>query len=225
MLDVVFDLALAHGRGVAVRLHAADDEVLALARDAVAPEERAYAESLTYLRRRTWVGGRAALRRALEAAGLEAQDHILANDRGAPRLPDGIAGSISHKETLAVALVAAQPHARVGVDLEIERSQRVDIAPSVLTVEELAEVESLGGEERAREVLLRFSAKEAVYKALDPYVRRYVGFREVSVKPTEDGTAHVRTALHLGEGPFDVEVTWRRTEGIILTTARVRLAT
>ena len=76
--------------------------------------------------------------------------------------------------------------------------------------------------ERGSEVLLRFSAKEAIYKALDPYVKRYVGFREVAVTPLADGTAKVLMCLAQKEGPFDVDVRWMRTEGLIVTTARIQ---
>ena len=221
MPDVAFDLTLSHGRCVGVRLPAAEDAIDALAERVLVREERAYADSLPLVRRRTWVGGRAATRKALEAAGLVVTGCILHDDRGAPRFPGGIVGSISHKEALAVALVAPEADARVGVDVEIERARRVDIARHVLAEEELPELEPLDHEERAREVLLRFSAKEAVYKALDPFVRRYVAFHEVSVTPRADGSADVRWRLRPSEGPFTVEVTWRRTAGVILTTARV----
>ncbi len=163
-------------------------------------------------------------------ARLEVPGCILADDRGAPRFPPGVAGSISHKETLAVGLVAAVTSgatghvSRVGVDVEIEAGEArgtADIASHVLAEDELAEVAGLDSEARAREVLLRFSAKEAIYKALDPFVRRYVAFHEVSVSPRRDGTAEVRPHLRPGEGPFAVEVSWRREESVILTTARI----
>jgi 4'-phosphopantetheinyl transferase EntD len=222
VLDVVFDLSLAHGRCVGLRLPSTEEEVHELAARALADEERAFALGLPGARRRTWVGGRAALRRALEVAGIEGAGCILADERGAPSLPRGISGSISHKETLAVALVATSA-GHVGVDLELDRVGRVDIASHVLADDELAEVAALDQESRSREVLLRFSAKEAIYKALDPFVRRYVAFREVSVSPRADGTAEVRQHLSPGEGPFEVETTWRRTAGVVLTTARVTL--
>jgi 4'-phosphopantetheinyl transferase EntD len=85
----------------------------------------------------------------------------------------------------------------------------------------LAEIAHLDVSDRAREVLLRFSAKEAIYKALDPFVRRYVGFGEVAVSPLPDGSARVTPDLRDGEGPFVIEVRWRRFEGVVLTTARV----
>jgi enterobactin synthetase component D len=217
--DIAFDLTLEHGTCVGVRIPAAGAELDALA-EALSPEERARAAGMPPLRRRTWVGGRAAMREALGRAGL-AQVGVPSDDRGAPILPTGIAGSITHKENLAAALVARESSARVGVDVELDIVRSQDIASRVLTPGEVAEIAHLDERARAREVLLRFSAKEAVYKALDPFVRRYVGFGEVAVSPREDGTARVTPGLPAGEGPFAIEVRWRRFDGIVLTTARV----
>jgi 4'-phosphopantetheinyl transferase EntD len=68
---------------------------------------------------------------------------------------------------------------------------------------------------------VRFSAKEAIYKALDPFVRRYVAFEEVQVSPRPGGDADVVATLRPAEGPFVIAATWRVLEGLVLTTARV----
>jgi 4'-phosphopantetheinyl transferase EntD len=138
-------------------------------------------------------------------------------------LPPGIAGSISHKETLAAGLVAHEPRARIGVDLELDVERSTDVSSRVLADDELSELADLEKRVRAREVLVRFSAKEAIYKALDPFVHRYVGFKEVSVSTRGDGSARVVWRLHDGEGPFAIDVHWKRFEGIVLSTARVEL--
>ena len=62
-----------------------------------------------------------------------------------------------------------------------------------------------------------------MYKALDPYVRRYVGFLEIAVQLDAGGGGEVMPHLHEGEGPFVSEVRWLRREGLIVTTARVRV--
>jgi enterobactin synthetase component D len=87
--------------------------------------------------------------------------------------------------------------------------------------DEQAEIASLEAHDRALEVKLRFSAKEAIYKALDPFVRRYVGFKEVAVRPLHGGGAEVGVHLPSSEGAFVIEVRWLRWEGFVLTTARV----
>jgi enterobactin synthetase component D len=219
-VDIAFDLALEHGRCVGVRIPAADPDLEALAEAALSTEERARAEGMPLPRRRTWVGGRAAMHEALVRLGA-ASGSVPSDDRGAPILPGGIAGSVTHKDGLAAALALRESRARVGVDLELDVARSQDIASRVLTPGEIAEIAHLEAGARAREVLLRFSAKEAVYKALDPFVRRYVGFGEVAVSPCDDGTARVTAALPDPEGPFVIEVRWLRFDGIVLTTARV----
>ena len=149
---------------------------------------------------------------------------VPSDDRGAPVLPPGVAGSITHKERVAAALVAFESSARVGVDVEMDLVRSYDIGSRVLRDVERDELAPLDEAARAREVLLRFSAKEAIYKALDPFVRRYVDFKEMGVTPRADGAALVTSYLRQGEGPFAIEVRWRRFDGMVLTTARVERA-
>jgi phosphopantetheine--protein transferase-like protein len=217
---IAFRFDLPHGRCVGVAIPAAIDEA---SLQALLPEECAFAASLGEARRPTWVAGRIALRAALGDIGIEAGP-ILATDRGAPLLPTLAVGSISHKRTLAVAL-AAPAGAPVGIDLELIAPLRVDIARRVLTPEELASLAALAPDMREREVLLRLSCKEAIYKALDPFVRRYVAFAEVAVDPRPDGTAATTLILAHGESPFKVDVRWQTIDlggdSYFLTTARV----
>jgi enterobactin synthetase component D len=216
-----FDLVLDHGRCVGVRLPAADGEIHDLAARALLPAERAFAAELAPARRRTWIGGRVALRWAFAQLAIEAPP-VVADDRGAPVVPAGVVASISHKAEIAVALVAlveASP-VRVGVDIELDDRRGLDIATKVLTDDELSEIAGLDEGARRREVLLRFSAKEAIYKAIDPFVRRYVGFKEVRVTPRPDGTADVGAFLRPEEGPMSIEVRWLRIDGYVLTTSR-----
>jgi 4'-phosphopantetheinyl transferase EntD len=219
--EVLFDLELDHGRCVGIRIPDDAGALDALASAGLLPEEHAHAATLTPVRARTWVAGRAALREAARRAGLPCMSPVLGDDRGAPRLAPGAAGSISHKEHVAVALVTPEDGARVGVDVEVDVARKHDIARRVLTAAELVEIEGLADGARSREILVRFSAKEAIYKALDPFVRRYVGFEEVAVTPLAGGSARVVAELRHGEGPFAIAATWRAFDGLVLTTARV----
>jgi enterobactin synthetase component D len=223
MADALFDMALHHGRCVGIALPVGEAAIDAMAREWLLPEERNVAAALVPARRRSWVGGRVAMRSALARLGKTAPP-ILADGRGAPLLPPGMVGSISHKDALAVALVTAEDAARVGVDVELDRPRERDIAARVLRPEELAELERLPAPARATAVLLRFSAKEAVYKALDPYLRRYVGFLEIAVFLGDDGHGEVKAHLREGEGPFVFSLRWLKRDGHLLTTARVSLA-
>jgi 4'-phosphopantetheinyl transferase EntD len=223
----LFSRATPFGRLVGVALPGADDRAAVDALAGELPEaERALAAAMAPVRRVTWVGGRLALRAALEEVGGRA-DVVGATDRGAPVLPDGFVGSISHKATLAVALAArASGGATLGVDVELERKRNatgkrsvtIDISDRVLTERERAELAALPEAERARAVLTAFAAKEAIYKALDPWVRRYVAFQEVELPR---GAPEATLNLKAGEGPFTVEVREEPEPGLILAMARV----
>lgn len=153
------------------------------------PEEASLASAWGERRQRTFAMGRLTAREALATLGFDAPPPILADDRGAPRLAAPFCVSLSHKDELAAALVAPRGTANIGVDVEplLPREHARDIAAHVLTDAELAELTALDEDTRRREVLTRFALKEALYKALDPFVRRYVGFLEVEARPQGAG--------------------------------------
>ena len=216
---IKFDLSLAHGRAVAIDVADPDESILG----ELHPAERTRALTLSPIRRREWVAGRRALRHALTGvAPTAAASPVLADDRGAPVLAAGAVGSISHKRAIAVALAAGDEGWTVGVDLEVLGPRRVDISERILTRAELATLAQTAptGEPRDRAVLLAFALKEAVYKAIDPHLRRYVGFLEVQVWPSLDGTARVEPLTDWGG--LALEATWLERDGNLLCTARAR---
>jgi phosphopantetheine--protein transferase-like protein len=224
-----------HGRLAAVALpatvgDAALQALLASARRAMPADEWALAESFALPRRLAFVGGRLALRDALASIAPEhATSPVLRTARGAPQLPDGLTGSVSHKRRLAVAIAARASDAvrTVGVDVEevptAAELERPDLAPKILTPLErhelapLAETDALAYREAVR---LRFALKEAVYKAIDPHVHRYVRFQEVEVFPGAGGAVAVRLALPEFAGRhITVQAWWARLEGHLVATA------
>jgi len=195
------------------------------------PEEAAFGHALPAARRATFIGGRVALRAALAALGagtdLSSIGPILSTPRGAPVMPAGFVGSVSHKRTLAVAIAArAEPTPRrtVGIDVEMPRAFRLDVSGRVLTPDERAAIAQLDPAARDAEVLLRFAAKEAIYKALDPWVQRMVSFQEVAIVAAPDGRWQARLALSGGEGPFRVELQDASDDERILVVATVDCA-
>ena len=186
---------------------------------ALTPEEQTLASNLPPVRLTSFASGRIALRLALRRLGVDAPC-LAISQLGAPALPPHVVGSISHKGLHAVGLAARDEGFHVGVDLELPRPRRTDISSVVLTPGERHHLERLAPEDRARSVLLHFSLKEALYKALSPRVQRYVDFQEVSVEPLPDGTARFTLALAAGEGPFETTGWWRLQAGFLLTMAR-----
>jgi enterobactin synthetase component D len=150
--------------------------------------ERALAESFPERRRRTFVGGRVALRRALAALGQRELGAIGVDARGAPILPRELCGSIAHKDEVAVAHAEwSLEGAKLGVDVELSRRLSEGVVRRVLCDDELTELEARGAEASSRAALERFAAKEAIYKAIDPFLCRYVGFREVRLREPSAG--------------------------------------
>jgi enterobactin synthetase component D len=185
------------------------------------PLERQYAEGLNGYRQMNWVAGRIAMHKALGALGAP-QGDVLTGPYGEPVMPGIATGSISHKDGLVVAFAARAKHGHIGVDLEDGRGPSRDVAEKVLTPAELETVRSLPLDRQWPATLMRFSIKEAVYKALFPYVRRYVGFREAHVDLEFNGPCHVRLDLQEKEGPFRVEARLHWVGDRILSVARVR---
>jgi enterobactin synthetase component D len=228
--DILFRIDLPHGRCVGVRVPGASEraDTTRLAR-----EELDFLASLAPARRPTWLAGRVALHAALLDLGLDSGP-ILATQRGAPELPDGVTGSISHKRTLAVALAARKRDGlSLGVDIEpipalpVSPTEpgwdnRPDISSRVMTPAELAVLATVPDNLRRREVVLHFSIKEALYKAINPLIGRYVSFQEATVLPACDGSVAVTLDLAQQEGPFVVESRWSEIDGHLLTTAAVK---
>ncbi len=228
--EVAFRLSLAHGRCVGVRIPAELDDAHL---QGLCAEERAFLAGLALARRPSWLGGRVALHLALADAGLHA-GAILVGRRGAPDLPAAVVGSISHKRTLAVGLADARDgEGGLGVDLEValpvcatEEAARAEMHPDirkrVLTPDELTAVAALPLVEQRRRVVLHFSLKEALYKAINAMLSRYVSFHEASVHPRPDGTAHVELALQNCSTRWYTDARWMEIEGHFLTSVKVR---
>ena len=77
---------------------------------------------------------------------------------------------------------------------------------------------------RTFELLLRFSAKEALYKAIDPFVQRYVGFLEVAIKRGADARLGVTELAETDLQQLTAEGEWREVGGHLLTAFAARRA-
>jgi 4'-phosphopantetheinyl transferase EntD len=215
--------ALPYGVSAGVFLPESPDPVPAAQIGLLEAPEGDYASNLRGFRQVSFVGGRQALHRACAQFG-ERVGAILVGPRGEPALPAGLTGSISHKRSLAVAIVARAEHGSVGLDLEDLGPPRQGIAERVLRPEELEFVRSLPESRQWTATVLRFSLKEAIYKAIHPFVQRFVSFEEACVVPDVDGTAEVILHLDRGEGPFIVEATYFWLPGQVLSTVRIQPA-
>ncbi|QKW07758.1 4'-phosphopantetheinyl transferase superfamily protein [Streptomyces sp. NA04227] len=150
----------------------------------VTDEERRLARTMPQPRRGDFLIGRSALHRAVRAAGLTAG--AVLRDGPRPRLPEGLAASISHSRGVAVALAgAADRFPALGVDLELT-DLPVRAAHLVLREPEHA---LLGPARTApKRLLALYSAKEAAFKALSPLLGPELrGLRDLRLTPDGDG--------------------------------------
>jgi enterobactin synthetase component D len=218
---IAFQHATPHGVLVATWIPNSPDPVPDDVLDRLPPAEAARARELRGYRQPQFVGGRIALREAFRQIDVRLPP-ILSTDRGAPLVPAGLAGSISHKGNLAVGMASRADGDTLGVDLEDYGPARMGIASRILRAEELEEVQALPASRQWIAVLQRFSIKESVYKALDPYVHRYVAFHEASVSLDLSGGARVELHLEGEDKAFDVDARYAWLQGRLFTSVRIR---
>ncbi|MGW0534766.1 4'-phosphopantetheinyl transferase family protein [Streptomyces sp. NPDC003032] len=164
------------------------------------PEEEAVVANAVAKRRNEFTTVRHCARTALNLIGVPPAP-ILPGQRGAPRWPAGVVGSMTHCAGYRAAVVArAGEVTSLGVDAEPGEPLR---DPDVLTLiadeTERAALARLGARYPGTPWdRLLFSAKESVYKTWFPLTGRWLGFEDAHVELEPDGTF---TARLLVEGP------------------------
>jgi len=133
-------------------------------------------------RRRSFILGRVAARRALLALGLPATPILVGRD-GSPIWPPGVVGAISHAKDLAVAVVAPTRYTD-GVGIDVEQTNRLNDVTIQHLVADKDEQRWIDGQP-ARLVTL-FSAKESLFKAFYPVHGEYFGFDAVHLERDGD---------------------------------------
>lgn len=182
---------------------------------ALTPREQAHARAARPRRGAEFTAGRVALRRALAAAGGPTDHPCLPGEQGRPVLPGDFTGSITHKIGFAYAVAGLASDGTLGIDCEDAAGRdRSSIASRVLRPSELARWEAAG---RSWPALLEvFSLKEAIYKAIHPWVPRWIDFDEAELHA--DG----RIEMHVAEGSFDFVSAVERDGPRLLSFVRVR---
>lgn len=146
------------------------------------PAEQAEVVHAVAKRRREYATGRWCARTALAALGV-APVAIPAGERGEPRWPAGLVGSITHCDGYRAAAVARGGTLRgIGIDAEPHDRLPDGVLDLVTGPAERDRLESLGrggpGQHWDR---LLFSAKESVYKAWFPLARRWLDFTDADL--------------------------------------------
>jgi 4'-phosphopantetheinyl transferase EntD len=121
----------------------------------------------------------------MELMGLPGSAILVGKDR-APVWPTGIAGSISHTQGLAGAMVCSNSHYR-SIGLDIERRSAVDRKLWDLLFDELEQQRIEAATSPDDEAALLFSLKEAYYKMQYPLSGMFLDFRDVRVEDGPNG--------------------------------------
>ena len=100
------------------------------------------------------------------------------NEDRSPIWPQGFIGSISHSKNL-VAVALSQNCKYLGIDLENLGRMKIDVFNKISVDEDIKIVNGLTDEQL---MTLIFSAKEALFKALYPEVKKFFGFDYAYVK-------------------------------------------
>jgi 4'-phosphopantetheinyl transferase EntD len=199
-----------------------------LAAEPLHPAEEACAARMSAERRREFALGRACARRALAALGVHGQP-LLRGTARAPRWPAEVIGSLTHTEGYCAAAVARRGALlALGLDAEsaplsARAAQRVLGAPARRHLAALGAGPACGWE------TLAFSAKESVYKALQPLSGVKLGFRDAAIEVLPRARrfrVRLRDACSraLPEGAV-LEGRYAVAPGLVLTAVVVRRAT
>ncbi|CAM5701645.1 4'-phosphopantetheinyl transferase superfamily protein OS=Streptomyces tendae OX=1932 GN=GUR47_02200 PE=4 SV=1 [Streptomyces tendae] len=194
------------------------------------PEEEEIVARAVAKRRREFTVVRSCARRAMEKLGVPPQP-VRTGERGAPRWPDGVAGSMTHCDGYcAAALVRLTDLASLGIDAEPDGPLPNGVLKSIALPAEAARLRRL---DEARPGIhwdrLLFSAKESVYKAWFPLTQPTSPRRTSSSPWTRSSLApcNLHAAL-LVPGPtvegrrlshFDGR--WNAREGLVATAIAV----
>jgi 4'-phosphopantetheinyl transferase EntD len=186
------------------------------------PEERVALGQAVEKRRREFVTARACARQALARLGLPPSS-IVNGERGEPRWPAGVVGSITHCAGYrACALARAGDLAGVGIDAEPNAPLPEGVLGDIARAEERPLLAQLAlAEPAVHWDRLLFCAKETVYKVWFPIARCWLGFEDatLTIDPAAQ-TFHARLLVPWPEAGARfrprLEGRWLVREGLVL---------
>lgn len=164
--------------------------------------------------------GREAAKLALRELNLTGEISIGKGSSREPIFPSGFIGSIAHSAEVAFAAVArVSSICGIGIDLE-KISAEIDrkIIEHIATADERGWILA-DGECVTERMLAIFSAKESIYKALNPMLKRYIGFKEVNLIWNQEQSAFQITALAKLQADLanlSLSPVWVKREGELL---------
>ncbi|SDD00641.1 4'-phosphopantetheinyl transferase Npt [Rhodococcus tukisamuensis] len=200
----------------------------------VHPQEEALIARAVDKRRREFTSARHCARVALGKLGVEPAP-ILRGERGVPRFPRGVVGSLTHCDGYRAAVLGFAMQVRsVGIDAEPHGPLPDGVLDAVSLPEERAVLAARADGSVHWDRLL-FCAKEATYKAWFPLTERWLGFEDARItfattEPTSDGGAHGTFHSELLvpgqtlDGPplASLDGRWLVSDGLVITAITVQ---
>ncbi|KUI25041.1 4'-phosphopantetheinyl transferase [Mycobacterium sp. IS-1742] len=188
------------------------------------PEEEPLIARSVAKRRNEFVTVRHCAREALDVLGLPPVP-ILKGDKGEPRWPDGVVGSLTHCEGFRGAAVARRGDVRsVGIDAEPHGVLPNGVLDAISLPAERSALAGLPGGLHWDRIL--FCAKEATYKAWFPLTHRWLGFEDAHITFHVDGSGStgrfvsrvlIDPAAETGPPLTTLEGRWSVRDGLALT--------
>jgi 4'-phosphopantetheinyl transferase EntD len=192
------------------------------------PEEHAALGRAVEKRRREFVTARACAREALARLGLPPSP-IASGERGEPRWPAGVVGSITHCAGYrCCALARAEELLGIGIDAEPNGPLPAGVLKDVACAQERAMLAGLAlAEPTIHWDRLLFCAKEAIYKVWFPLARSWLGFEDALLEfdapapGARSGGFHARllvpAPLVEGRPLSSLSGRWLARDGLLLT--------
>jgi 4'-phosphopantetheinyl transferase EntD len=151
--------------------------------DELYPAERALMINAVAKRREEFATVRHCARLALTELGF-APAPLLPGERGAPRWPVGVVGSMTHCDGFRAAALASGQRARsIGVDAEPHAALPEGILDAVALPDEQQQLAELASQQpRVYWDRLLFTMKESVYKTWFPLTGRWLDFHQARVR-------------------------------------------
>ncbi|MHA4774445.1 4'-phosphopantetheinyl transferase family protein [Streptomyces sp. MSC1_001] len=192
------------------------------------PEEAAAVARALPKRRQEYAVVRMCARRAMSALGFAAVA-LVTGERGAPRWPAGLVGSMTHCAGYRAAVVGrASDYRGLGIDAEPNAPLDDEVLEFVSSPRERARLRALAAS--VPEVCwdrLLFSAKESVFKVWYPLTGRELDFGDADVRiDPEAGTFTADVGLP-DDGPDGehlkvLEGRWLCRDGLVVTAVTLR---
>ncbi|HZM76903.1 MAG TPA: 4'-phosphopantetheinyl transferase superfamily protein [Candidatus Limnocylindrales bacterium] len=164
-------------------------------------------------RRREFTTVRHCARQAMTRLGINPVP-VLRDPKGAPLWPEGVVGSMTHCAGYRAAVLApATALPSIGIDAEPNAPLPKGVARLVMSPAEREALHSNGDVAWDR---LLFSAKESIYKAWYPVVKRWLGFLDVDVIILHSGQFEAALLVPTGD-LVGFKGRWHAERGLLVT--------